>query len=73
MDEMKIGSGFMKRMLRDIIRKLVKKNIGVDMTADIKDLQVTFDGNAAHAHMELDVWMSKEELEKLLKNMVFKN
>ena len=66
MDELKLGSSFMKFWLKRIIRKKLKDICGADVEVDVNALSVTFDGNNARAHVAVDASMRKEELEKAL-------
>lgn len=71
MDELKIGSGFIQGILTRIIIKAVAKKLGVKLNLNFNDpLSVTFDGENALVHLNLNAKMSKEDLNKLVKDLV---
>lgn len=71
MDELKIGSGFMQGILIRIIAKEVSKKLGVKLNLNFNDpLSVTFDGENVLVHLNLNAKMSKEDLNKLVKDLV---
>ena len=71
MDEMKIASGFMQGMLTRIVKKLVSKKLGVEPDLKFDDpISIRFDGQQAVAHLNVTVSLSKDDLSKLLKDLV---
>lgn len=71
MDEMKIASGFMQGTLSRIIRKLVLKKLGIEPNLKFEDpISVKFDGEKATVHLNVTASLSKEDLSKLLKDLV---
>lgn len=71
MDEMKIASGFMQNLIVKIINKVVSKKLGVNLGLRFNDpLSVKFDGEQATVHLNVTANLSKEDLSKLLKDLV---
>lgn len=74
MDTMKIESGFMQFLISKIIKKaLIKKTGNPDL-----EFQFIFNGpltyksdqSQTHIHVDADVYMDREEFEKLVREMV---
>lgn len=71
MDEMKIASGFMQGTLIRIIRKWLFKKLGIEIGLKFDDaISVKFDGEKATLHVSVTADMSKDDLSKLLKDLV---
>ena len=67
MDEMKIKSFWMRGVISNEIRKLLKKKFGCDIDIHLNDLEVSvIDGNL-QAHLDTYLEIEKQELTKLLK------
>lgn len=71
MDEMNIVSKFTTALVSKIAKMIIKKKLGVDMDIWLKAMKVTVDDGKTHAHLDVDVEISKEELKKLLKGSGF--
>ena len=67
MDEMKIRSVFMKKLIAKVIGKVMRKKTECQMDIWFNDISVTFDGDKAHVHLDADAEMSKDELVKLIR------
>lgn len=66
MDEVKITSGFAKRMIAKLIKKGFKKGLGYDIDIDLNNLYITIDdANVAHVHMDANAKIQKNDLEKI--------
>lgn len=71
MDEMKIKSTFITGIISKLIRKVVKKKVGCDVNIHINELTAdTNDNGKTHIHLDIDAEMDKEELMKLLKDLI---
>jgi len=71
MDQMRIESDFMQGILARVVTKAIMKKSGVVANLDFNDpISVTFDGEQAVVHLNLDARMSKENLAKLVKDFV---
>lgn len=71
MDEMKIASGFTQGLLAKIIGKVVAKKLGIGLNLKFDDpISVKFDGERAAVHLNVTANLSKEDLSKLLKDLV---
>lgn len=68
MDEMKIGSKFMKNLVVKPVEKAVKKRTGCEVGIQLNELAVTVtDGKTARVHVDANVEMETSELMKYLK------
>lgn len=74
MDIMKIKSGFMQFLISKIIKKsLIKKTGNPDLEFDlIFNGPLTYESDEAqiHCHIDADIYMDREEFEKLIKDLV---
>lgn len=74
MDTMKIKSGFMQFLISKIIKKaLIKKTGNPDLEFNlIFNGPLTYESNDAliQCHIDADIYMDREEFEKLIKEMV---
>ena len=66
MDEMKIGSNFMKRIIAKLIKKLIRHQLGYEMDILLNELDAHFVDGKAHVHLNVDAEMSKDELIKII-------
>ena len=69
MDEMNIGTNFMKGIVSKVINKVLKKKLGYDVGIKLNDFNVKVTDKKAHVHLNIDAEMSQEELNKILKTM----
>lgn len=71
MDEMRIQSGFMQGIITKLIRKAVAKKLGVDLGITFREpISIKFDGENANVNLSITAALSKEDLSKLLKDLV---
>lgn len=74
MDAMKIESGFMQFLISKIIKKsLIKKTRNPDLEFSfIFNGPLTYESDKAqiHCHIDADIYMDREEFEKLIKEMI---
>lgn len=71
MDQMIIETGFVQSILARIVTKAVSKKLGVNLNLDFNDpISVQFDGEQAFIHLNVNAQMSKEDLGKLVKDLV---
>ncbi len=71
MDEMNIISKFTTAIVSKVAKAMIKKKLGVDMDIWLKEMKITINDGNTHAHLDIDVELSKEELKKLLKESGF--
>lgn len=71
MDEMNIISKFATALVSKAAKVIIKKKLGVDMDIWLKEMKVTVNDGTTHAHLDIDVELSKEELKKILKGSGF--
>jgi len=71
MDEMKVSSRFMQRIIENLITKMVKKKTGYspDLTF-CEPIRVTFDDEVIKLHVNLDAALTKDELSFLVANLL---
>lgn len=67
MDEMRIRSVFMKKLIAKVIGRVMRKKTECQIDIQLNDISVTFDGDKAHVHFDADAEMSKDELMKLIR------
>lgn len=65
MDEMKIRTSFLKRIISKAISNLIKKKLGREIKVDLKDLRIEV-SDTARMSLSIDAEMTKEELDVLL-------
>lgn len=71
MDEVKIQSGFVQGIITKFVRKIVAKKLGVDLGIVFNEpISITFDGENANVRLNVSAALSKDDLSKLLKDLV---
>lgn len=71
MDQMIIETGFVQSILARVVKKAVSKKIGVNLDLNFNDpISIQFDGEQALVHLNVNAKMSKEDLGKLVKDLV---
>ena len=71
MDQMIIETGFVQSILARIVTKAASKKLGVNLSLNFNDpISVQFDGEQALLHLNVNAKMSKEDLGKLVKDLV---
>lgn len=71
MDEVNIVSTFMQGMLMRIIESALKKRLGIDPLLQINDpIKVSFDGDMARVHLNLDAALAKGDLIQLVSGLM---
>lgn len=71
MDQMIIETGFVQSILARIVTKAVSKKLGVNLNLNFNDpISVQFDGEQAVIRLNVNAQMSKEDLGKLVKDLV---
>ena len=68
---MKIRTGFAKNVIGWVIKKQIKKNLGIDIDPAIGDIDISIeDGGRAKVHLELDLETSTETIGELVKRFI---
>lgn len=71
MDEMRIASEFMQGIIAKVVSKIMTKKLGVGLNLKFNDpIFVKFDGDQAIVNLNVMAKMSKDDLSKLLKDLV---
>lgn len=71
MDEVKIQSGFVQGIITKLVRKIVAKKLGVDLGIVFNEpISIKFDGENANVRLNVSAALSKDDLSKLLKDLV---
>ena len=68
---MNIISKFTTAIVSKVAKVVIKKKLGVDMDIWLKEMKITVNDGNTHAHLDIDVELSKDELKKLLKESGF--
>ena len=66
MDEMKLESKFTTGIVSKIAERAVRKKLGYDVDIMLNQFRTTVVEEKTHVHLDLDLELSKEELNKLL-------
>lgn len=69
MDEMKIKSAFMTGLISKVLKKMLKRKLGVDIDICLNEVVVSVVDGKTHAHIDADCELQKEQLLKLMKEM----
>ena len=69
MDEMRLESKFTTGLVSKIARTVVRKKLGYDMDIRLNRLRTTVVDEKTHVHLDVDLELTKEELDKLLKSV----
>ena len=71
MDEVNIKTGFMQAIIAKIIKKVIKQKTGYDPNLTFNDpIQMIFDGDKIKVHLNFDAELRKEDLQRILKDLV---
>lgn len=66
MDEMKLESKFITGIVSKIAERAVRKKMGYDIDIMLNQFRTTVVDEKTHVHFDVDLELSKEELNKLL-------
>ena len=69
MDEMKIESKFITGIVSKIAKKVVRDILGYNIDIQLNGLRTTVIDDKTHVHLDVDLELTKEELNKLLKSI----
>lgn len=67
---MKLNTPIIRRLLSRLVEKLVKNKLGKETKVDLQKVYARVDGDGAKLNVSLEVSMSKEEFEKLVKQFL---
>lgn len=65
-----LNSGWMKALIAKVIKIGVSKKAGIKADLDINDLKISDDESGVRLHLDLDISMSRDELERLIKGLM---
>ena len=65
-----LNSGWIKSLVSKAITFAVTKKAGIKADLGINELDMTDDVDGVNLHLDINVKMKKEELEKLLKDLI---
>lgn len=66
---MKIESKFMREIVSRLIRKAMRNKLGYDVDVQLNSFRTTVIDEKTHVHLDIDLELSKEELDKLIKSI----
>ncbi len=66
MDEMKIESKFTAGIVSKLVERFVHKKFGYDVDVELNKFRTTIIDGKTHLHLDLDIELEKDELDKLL-------
>ena len=71
MDEMHIGSKYLQGIISKIVKSVIRKKLGVEADVQFNDpISVTFDGENANVHVNVNATLGRDDLDKLLKDLI---
>lgn len=70
MDEVRIATKFMRCTVANILSKVIQKKVGYKADICLNEFSITFDNEKAHIHLNADAELSKDELSKIIKQLV---
>lgn len=66
---MKIESKFITGIVSKIAKKVVRDKLGYNIEIQLNGLRTTVIDDKTHVHLDVDLELTKEELNKLLKSI----
>lgn len=66
---MKIESKFITGIVSKIAKKVVRDKLGYNIDIQLNGLRTTIIDDKTHVHLDVDLELTKEELNKLLKSI----
>lgn len=66
---MKIESKFITGIVSKIVKKVVRDKLGYNIDIQLNGLRTTVIDDKTHVHLDVDLELTKEELNKLLKSI----
>ena len=69
MDEMRLESKFTTMIASKFAKKMVRDKLGYDVEIRLNRLRTTVVDEKTHVHLDVDLELTKEELDKLLKSI----
>lgn len=69
MDEMKLESKFTTGIASRIIKKAMRNKLGCNVDVQLNKFRTTVIEDKTHVHLDIEMDLSKEELDKLLKSI----
>lgn len=70
MDEMKIESKPMAKFVSRFVKRAIRKKYGYNIDIWLNHFRTTILDEKTHVHLDVDLELSKEELNKLLESIV---
>ena len=70
MDEVKIESRLLRKLVSRLIKHEIKKKIGYDIDIALNSFHISSVNGEILAHLDIDATMSKEEFERIIKDKV---
>lgn len=70
-DEMKIHTGFMKKIIGHVVSKMIKKNLGSDIEIGFNDISMEHSENdKIKVHIDVCAEMTEDELKGLIEKQL---
>ena len=69
MDEMRIESKFTRGIASRLIKKAMRDKLGYNVDVQLNKFRPTVIEEKTHVHLDIELDLSKEELDKLLKSI----
>lgn len=69
MDEMKLESKWIRGLASKLIKKILRDKSGCNVDVQLNNFRTTVIDEKTHVHLDIDLELSKDELDKLLKGI----
>ena len=69
MDEVKIKSKLATGLVSKIVKLFVHNKLGYDVDIQLNEFRTTIIDEKTHVHLDVDLDLSKDELDKLIKSI----
>ncbi len=69
MDEMKLESKWIRGIVSKLIKKILRDKSGCNVDVQLNNFRTTVIDEKTHVHLDIELDLSKDELDKLLKSI----
>lgn len=71
MDELKISTPFMKRLVCKIVKFAVRKSLGIDINVELREFEAQSDGRQIHLALSGDAYLRADDVKNLVNISLF--
>ena len=69
MDEMKLESKWIRGIVSKLIKKILRDKSGCNVDVQLNNFRTTVIDEKTHVHLDIELDLSKDEIDKLLKGI----